>query len=80
MTTKWKLLSIMGLLSAAGMALVLGVPFSTVLLFSISLLCPAAMLFGMHGGAACNHDQHSGQVEKNGPEVSREALDTKKAA
>jgi hypothetical protein len=74
MSAKGKLLSITGLLSAAGVALALGVPLSTVLLFSVSLLCPAAMLFGMHGGAACNHDQEFGLPEKNGPPVSSEAL------
>lgn len=80
MTIKWKLVSAAGLLSAAGVALILGVSLSTLLLFGIALLCPAAMFFGMHGGAGCNHDQERGQAGKNGPAVSSEALDTKKAA
>jgi len=80
MSSKWKVLSITGLLSAAGVALAFGVSFSTLLLFGVSLLCPVAMFFGMHGGAACNHEQERGQAGKNGLEDSREALDTKKAA
>ena len=65
MSTKWKLLSITGLLSAAGVALALGVPLFSVLLFSVFLLCPATMFFGLHGGgAACHHDQEGGQAGK----------------
>ena len=80
MSTKWKLLSITGLLSAAGVALALGVPLFSVLLFSVFLLCPATMFFGLHGGAACHHDQEGGQAGKNGAANSGESLDSKKAA
>ena len=79
MSTKWKLLSAAGLLIAAGIALSVGVSLSTILLFGISLLCPAAMLFGMRGGAACHQNHERGQAEKNVPENSSNTLDIKRA-
>ena len=78
--TKWKLFSVAGLLIAAGVALAVGVSLSTLLLVGVSLLCPAAMFLGMHGGGGCHHSEERGETGKDIPESSREALDTKRAA
>ena len=62
--TKWKLVSVAGLLIAVGVALAVGVSLSTLLLVGVSLLCPAAMFFGMHGGGACHQNHERGPAEK----------------
>ena len=80
MTNKWKLLSVAGLLIAASVALALGVSLSTLLLVGVSLLCPAAMFFGMHGSGTCDHNQKQAQAEKVITEPSMEAPNIKTAA
>ena len=55
MTTKGKLLSAASLVMVGGVALAVGVSLSTLLLVGISLLCPAAMFFGMHGSGGGDH-------------------------
>ena len=65
MITKGKVLCAAGLLMAAGIALGVGVSLSTILLFGVSLLCPAVMFLGMHRGGACHHKHERGQAEKD---------------
>lgn len=79
MITKGKVLYAAGLLMAAGIALGVGVSLSTIFLFGVSLLCPAVMFFGMHGGGACHHNQGRGPAEKDVHKTSTEALDIKRA-
>lgn len=80
MTTKGKLLSAASLVMVGGVALVVGVSLSTLLLVGISLLCPAAMYFGMHGSGGGDHSHERGQAEKSVVETSTKALDGKRAA
>ena len=80
MITKGKVLCAAGLLIAAGIALGVGVSLSTIFLFGVSLLCPAVMFFGMHGGGACHHKHERGQAEKDVPENSSKTLDVKRVA
>ena len=78
--TKWKLFSVAGLLIAAGAALAFGVSLSTLLWVGVSLLCPAAMFFGMHGSGACDQDHERGPAEKDVHKTSSQAFDIKRAA
>ena len=78
--TKWKLLSVAGLLIAVGVALAVGVSLSTLLLVGVLLLCLAAMFFVMHGGEACHQDHERGPAEKDVHKTSSEAIDIKRAA
>ena len=80
MTSKGKLLSAVGLVIAGGAALAFGVSFSILLLIAVSLLCPAAMFFGMHGSGACNHNEERGHAEKAVAETSTKVFDSKRAA
>lgn len=78
MTTKGKLLSATGLVIAGSVALAIGVPLSTLLFVGISLLCPAAMFFGMHNSGACGHQHKRVQNGHAVPETSTTSLDTQR--
>ena len=79
MITKGKVLCAAGLLMAAGIALGVGVSLPTILLFGVSLLCPAVMFLGMHRSGACHHNHERGLAEKVVHKTSTETLDVKRA-
>jgi hypothetical protein len=49
MKTSSKLIIVLGIVAAFVVGLAVGVPLGTLLLVGAVLLCPAMMLFGMHG-------------------------------
>lgn len=80
MSAKTKLLIVMAVLIAGGLALAIGVAASTISFVGLSLLCPAAMFFGMHAAGACEHNQQSGHAGKAGSQKSSDTFDTKRPA
>ena len=80
MFDKRKLLILTVVLIAVGFAVIIGVPLSTIFFVGLSMLCPVAMFFGMHGAGASKHNQQSGHVGNAGCHTSSETFDTKRAA
>lgn len=76
MKSKRKLLVIGGAAVAIVVALTLGVPVNTLLLFGAALLCPAMMLFGRHGMGdhQCEHGRARGN--SNAPDARHRTEDS----